>query len=891
MALRPNRVHVIPPNTLMTMRHGQLHLVERPLDRTAYAPIDAFFSSLAEAVEERAVGIVLSGSASDGSNGLKDIKAVGGITIAQEPKTAKYDGMPRAAIATGIVDLVLSPEQIAQELIRVGTHPFVVESHEGGDGDALNFTGQQFEHLFALLRSASGVDFSHYKLPTIRRRLQRRMVLHKTIRLDEYLRLLEKNPDEIKNLYRDILIHVTRFFREPASFEALKKTVFPRIVEEASGKRPLRIWVPGCATGEEPYSIAIALLEFLGEEANTVPVQVFATDVSEEAVERARAGTYPEMIAADVSPERLRRFFSRLDGHYRISKLVRDSCIFARQDLTRDPPFSKLDLVVCRNVLIYLGPRLQRKLMNVFHYALKPGGYLVLGSTESVGSYNEAFAVVDKRHKIFSRRPGQLRATFDFAPVGDEPHDRDQAGQRVVPPRHHARGNDLQSEVSRLLLGRYSPPGVVVDAEFQIVQTRGRTGPFLELSTGEPSLNLLKMAREGLLHGLRAALHQARKTMKPARRAGLIVRVNGSSREVDVQVLPMAVGDSQHFVVLFEPPQRPVNETPPAKGKRGGAKNDHIERMQQELTSSRDYLQTIIQDLEAANEELQSANEEILSSNEELQSTNEELDTAKEELQSTNEELNTVNEELNARNEELSHVNADLMNLLSAVPAAVVIVAADLRIRRFTPMAEQVLNLIPTDVGRPLGDIRPNVDVPDLEELTREVIDSVTIKELEVPDRTGHHYSMRIRPYKDQENRIDGAVLAFTDVREPRRQSSELNQQTLSALMNSVTQRVVVLDDRLRILAINDAALTSLGGKSRRDVEGHEFRTLPKHWSAPELAAALERLRTAGEAFNDLVVDDGDGARAFHIDGRRVTGNAATVPMLVLTMRDASPAR
>jgi two-component system CheB/CheR fusion protein len=892
MPLRPNRVHVIPPNTVMTMRNGQLHLDERPTGRTAYSPIDAFFSSLAAAVEERAVAVVLSGSASDGSNGLKDIKAVGGITIAQDPKTAKYDSMPRAAIATGAVDLVLSPDQIAEELARVGTHPFVAETSAAKDVAQGNFTEQQFEPLFGLLRSASGVDFSHYKLPTIKRRLQRRMMLHKTTRLDEYVKVLEKDPDEIKNLYRDILIHVTRFFREPASFDALKKTVFPRLVEEAAGRRPLRIWVPGCATGEEAYSIAISLLEFLGVEANTIPIQVFATDVSEEAVERARAGTYPESIAADVSTERLRRFFTRVDGHYRISKAVRDSCIFARQDLTRDPPFSKLDLVVCRNVLIYLGPRLQRKLMSVFHYALKPGGYLVLGSSESVGTFGEAFAVVDKRNKFYSRRAGQLRATFDFAKAGEEAFERELPPYQAMPVRPHGHATDLQNEVSRTLLGRYSPPGVVVDSDLQIVQTRGRTGPYLELASGEPSLNLLKMAREGLLHGLRSALHESRKTLKPVRRPGLIVRVNGFTREIDLQVLPVGGNETRHFIVLFETAQRPRAPKPTRARTNARIKDDRLEHMRQELTSSRDYMQTIIQDLEAANEELQSANEEILSSNEELQSTNEELDTAKEELQSTNEELNTVNEELNARNEELSHVNADLMNLLSAVPAAIVIVASDLRIRRFTPMAEQVLNLIPTDVGRPLGDIRPNIDAPDLEELTREVIDTVTIKELEALDRTGHRYSVRIRPYKDQENRIDGAVLAFADTHEARRRSAPLNQQILTSLINCVTHRVMILNEQFKVLAVNDAALAALGARSRQEVEGQELLALPKQWNGSALGQALERLRDGGQAFSNLPVEDPGGEKGgLQIDGRRLIGNASMLPMIVLTMRDAASPR
>ena len=766
MEILPNRLHVIPPNVHLTVTDGHLHLGPRPLDRTQYNPIDSFFQSLAAYAEHRAVGVVLSGSASDGAAGLREIKGVGGLTIAQDPATARYDGMPRAAIATGAVDLVLAPEAIGEELTRLGGHPFLAAT-AARESD-FSLTEAQLERLFSLLRASSRVDFTHYKLPTIKRRLQRRMTLHKLTDVERYLKLLEAEPGEVRSLYRDILIHVTRFFRDPDSFAALKTLVFPRIVADAAARGPIRIWVPGCATGEEAYSIAIALLEHLGEDATSAPMQVFGTDVSEEAIERARAGVYPESISADVSPERLRRFFTRVDGHYRISKIVRDACVFARQDLTRDPPFSKLDLIVCRNVLIYLGPRLQRKLMGVFHYALKPNGFLMLGSTESIGTSAEFFTIQDKRHRVYTRRPGHGRGHADVPSILDASFGRGRFERLPArAPRPQGRpGVDLQSEVTRMLLVRYSPPSVLVDDELQIVQTRGKTGPYLELASGEASLNLLKMAREGLLHALRAAIQEARKNGKPARRDGVIVKTNGSSCEVDVHVLPLHdANEAPYFLVLFEEQRE---RSSPSRGSRArsGAKQRQptarTTRLQQELTASRDYLQSIIQDLEAANQELQSANEEILSSNEELQSTNEELDTAKEELQSTNEELTTVNEELNARNEELSHVNSDLVNLLSVVPAAIVIVSSDLRIRRYTPPAEQILNLIPSDIGRPVGDIRPSIDVQDIEDLAREAIETVSTKELEVKDRSGATYLLRVRPYTDQEHRINGAVLAFT---------------------------------------------------------------------------------------------------------------------------------
>ena len=888
MPLEANRVHVIPPDAELTIVDGALHLAPRPSGRGAHMPIDAFFRSLAQHADGHSIGVVLSGSASDGALGLREIKSVGGITMAQQPESAKYDGMPRAAIATGSVDLVLTPEQIGEELVRLGADAYMrpeIATEAATQGD---FSDYQLEQLFQFLRSASGVDFSQYKLPTIRRRLHRRMALQKVPRLDDYLRMLERDPAEAKNLYRDLLIHVTRFFRDAESFDALKQTVFPRIVADAAGKRPVRIWVPGCATGEEAYSIAISLLEQLGDQATSTAIQVFATDVSDDAVERARQGVYPESIAGDVANDRLRRFFTKVDGHYRVAKVVRDSCIFARQDLTRDPPFSKLDLIVCRNVLIYLGPRLQRKLMNVFHYALKPNAFLMLGATESAGSQSQLFALTDKRFKIYTKRSGHSQPDLSMG-LMPEAVERGHAVLRTAPTRIAA-VPDFQNEVTRLLVNRYSPPSVLVDRDFQILQTRGKTGPFLELGSGDASLSVLKMARDGLLHGLRSALQDARRHVRPVRREGLLVKTNGSTREVDIQVLP--VGDSsrgEYFLVLFETPRpKPILELPQPKGKRSGQEKKQVEQLQQELTTSREYLQSIIQDLESANEELQSANEEILSSNEELQSTNEELDTAKEELQSTNEELNTVNEELNARNEELSLINSDLFNLLSAVPAAIVIVSGELKIRRFTPPAEHVLNLIPTDIGRPLGDLKPNIDVVDLQEVTREVIQSVTVRELQGRTRDGHTYLVRVRPYKNQENRIDGAVLSFTEVDEPVRDAADALRQFINSIVNAVSVGVLVLTEDSRVQAVNEPMLKAISG-SRASIVGREITDIcNRQWNDPLLSEALERLRTTGEPFSALRVQvSKPRKRSFIVDGARLPGTTFRLPLLVLTVRDA----
>jgi two-component system, chemotaxis family, CheB/CheR fusion protein len=488
VVLRPDHVYVTPANTELRMEGDSLRLVRRPTDRTQYNPIDAFFRSLAENAESTAIGVLLSGNSSDGVAGLREIRAAGGTVLVQDPGTARFDVMPRAAVVAEVADMVLPPGELGPALARLAMQP----RHVPGAPRAADTDEPTLRRIFAILRAATGVDFSHYKTPTIRRRLQRRMVLVKAADLAAYLRQLESTPAEVQNLYDDLLIQVTRFFRDPDTFQALAERVYPEIARSRSQEAPIRIWVAGCATGEEAYSVAITLLEHLGDAAAGRGIQIFATDVSDSAVDRARLGIYPQSIAEDVSAQRLRRFFTKIDdgGGYQISKSVRDLCIFARQDLTRDPPFSKLDLIVCRNVLIYLDPVLHKKLMTVFHYALRPGGFLMLGRAESVGAQAESFRLVDKKARIFSRKPSGGRPELELAPV--EGGSKTTVQARSTRPRE-ARG--VQGEATRLLLSRYAPPGVLVDGDLHIVQARGHTGPFLELAPGDASLHLLKMTR------------------------------------------------------------------------------------------------------------------------------------------------------------------------------------------------------------------------------------------------------------------------------------------------------------------------------------------------------------------------------------------------------------
>jgi two-component system CheB/CheR fusion protein len=852
VTIEPNTVYVIPPDVLIEVADTKLRLLPRPTDQGQVLPVDFFLTSLATVQGDRAVAVILSGTGSDGAQGVRVVKERGGVVFVQKPETAKYDGMPQAAIATGAADMVLPPAGIAGKLVDLAEHKYTAPAFDAlkppGTGEAEpdeTWSEEQFDEIFDLLRGTSGVDFAHYKQPTIKRRILRRMALYRVSTLNDYLQVLRTQPQEIANLYKDILIHVTRFFREPESFQTLATHILPKLLHDRKPDNPVRMWVAGCATGEEAYSLAMAVIEAAGDALPTLAVQVFATDVSETAVEFARQGIYPASIVDDVPADKLRRFFTRADGGYRISKVVRDVCVFARQDLTRDPPFSKLDLVLCRNVLIYMDVTLQRKVLPIFHYALRADGYLVLGQAETIGSQSELFTLVDKKHKIYRKKAADQ--AFVSMPAASYALARPRAGP-TGGADYASDVRAVQNEANRAILDRYSPPGVLVNESLEIVQFRGHTGPYLEPPPGDASLNLLKLAREGLLHGLRSALQAARKTHKPVRKEGLHVRSNGGWTETDLEVLPLTSLRTLHFLVLFRPaqgappPEMELARRPkPPLGR--GAKN-RADKLEQELASTREYLQSIIQEVEAANEELQSANEEILSSNEELQSTNEELDTAKEELQSTNEELNTLNDELHARNEELTRANNDLVNLLGSVHVAVVIVSTDLRIRRFTPMAEKMLNLIAADVGRPITQVKPNIEIADLGELISEVIDHVAPLQRDVRDREGGWFSLRIRPYKGVENRIEGAVITVEDTDATKRHELQLAlERDYSAALVAISHEpLAVLDRDARIAEANEPFCRMLR-VSRAEAEGQPVYEIgDRRLDVPAMHELLERV-------------------------------------------------
>jgi two-component system, chemotaxis family, CheB/CheR fusion protein len=860
VSLELNHVFVIPPNTNMIIKDSVLRLTVRE-HRGPHLPIDHFFHSLADDRGDLAIGVILSGTASDGTQGCTAIKAAGGITFAQDEKTAKYSGMPRSAINAGCIDFVLTPKGIAQELTRIARHPYVQSTAAERAAASALADRSEMENLLNMVRQVSGVDFTHYKMSTLQRRIKRRMILHRLEHLKDYVAFIHENPTELEELYREILIHVTGFFRDPDAFEALRKHVLAQLFQERkTGDGPIRIWIPGCSTGEEVYSLAIALLEYTWDLARKNPsmavstkeVQIFATDISDAALERARDGLYSEAAVAEVSPERLKRFFVRLDGGYQINKSVREICIFAKQDVTKDPPFSNLDLISCRNLLIYLGPVLQKRVIPTFHYALKANGFLLLGSSESIGSFSDHFTLIDKKFKIYQKKRTATRLATYFGAADYSIRKFSDVQTHKTPPA----ASNVEKEVERVLMNRFVPASIVVNEQMEIVQFRGKTGAYLEPAAGSPTFSLSKMAREGLLVDLRDGIARAKKSTGPVRKDGVRVQSNGGFREVDLEMIPVRGPNSpeRFYVVVFQEAHHP-----PAPGKQESKKaaraNPSLareyERGKRELAQLREQLQALIEDHETTLEEFKSANEEILSGNEELQSTNEELETAKEELQSSNEELTTLNEELQNRNTELSMANNDLLNLLANVNLPVVMVGNDLRIRRFTPPAEKLLNFLPGDIGRRLGEIRPNVEVDDLEALCRQVIDTAVVQEREIREVNGSWCLMRIRPYKTWDSKVDGAVISFQDI-DALKRSLEQTRRYADSLIDNAREPIVILDDQYRINVAN-AAFYRTFRLSLQQVENVPVFDLDGgRWNIPHLRDQLQRVLSRNERIDDL---------------------------------------
>jgi len=762
----PNTVYVQPSNKCVVVKNGELMLTRRS-ERLNVA-IDHFFESLAEECGSRAIGVVLSGTGTDGTAGLRAIKAAGGLTFAQDEKSAKFDAMPRSAIRAGFVDAVLSPREIAHEIRRIATHPYIRRPFpDGTEAEKASYReADDLGRIFLSLKKEIGVDFGAYKHSTLLRRIQRRMALRRMTKLSKYAQFLRENKKEIHALFDDLLINVTRFFRDESVFRSLKKRFLPGLLKrkKKEGRAELRVWVPGCATGEEVYSLAICILETLGQRDASIRIQIFGTDLSETIIDHARMGVYSSAIEKDVSAARLRRFFVKRDGMHQISRQVRDICTFARQNITADPPFSRLDLISCRNVLIYLGPELHKRCIPEFHYALNPGGYLILGPAESVGTFDELFELVDKKNRIYAKKNVPAPRHVDLTSYRGLAVP--QFSQRLRANETENFGGQLLQMADRIMLSAYAPAAVVIDSNMRVQQFRGRTDIFLEHMPGPATFNLLQLVRPSMVGDLRATIHRAVKTNKPARKESSLVKLDGKLREINIQVVPFKITatDKPWLLIIFDERTKGAKPLKLARALGKTATEREINELRRELTASKESLQTIVEEHEATNEELTSANEEIESSNEELQSTNEELETAKEELQSTNEELTTLNEELSNRNLEMMQINNDLNNLLSSIQLPIVMVDNTLTVRRATPAARETFNIMQTDIGRPLRELRPNIKIPDLENLLRDVIETLSTCERKVRDKEGREYSLRVRPYRTTDNKIDGAVITLVDL-------------------------------------------------------------------------------------------------------------------------------
>lgn len=885
--VEPDHVYVAPPGDNLTIDGGILRRSDHATD--VRLPIDHFLRALAADQREHAFCIILSGTGTDGTLGLRDIKAEAGMAMVQTVQSAKFAGMPSSAEATGLVDYSLRPADMPGQLVA-----YVKELRTRTPAkSAPEFPPESLRQILGLLRMRTGNDFTSYKTSTIQRRIERRMNIHRIQSPAEYAQYLRENKQEANLLFRNLLITVTNFFRDPQAFEALADCL-PDLLKSRDEEHDLRVWVPGCATGEEAYSVAIVLHECISHLDRTLTVQIFATDLDPRAIDTARAGVYAGGIAADVSKERLKRCFTHDHDTYRVRKEIREMVIFAPQNVLSDPPFTRLDLIVCRNLLIYFSADQQRRLLPTFHYAMRPGGLLFLGPSETIGPLDNLFDLVDRKWKIYRRKntPSHLNAGTLELPALPRSAAREYASETEQGRTGLPKGR-MERQIQRLLLSRFAPTCLVVDDSGEIIHIHGRTGMYLEPSEGGPSHNALEMAREGLASPLATALRRAAGDGRPVTRVGISVKTNGEQVSVDLNVLPVEEPASLRglFIISLRPtPQREsgrkTKSVPPKKADSG-----RIAELESELQHSQESLQSTVEELESSNEELKSANEELQSMNEELQSTNEELETSKEEMQSLNEELSTVNVELNSKVEQLSHANDDMQNLLNGIDVASVFLDAKLCIKRYTERARELIHLMPSDVGRPLADLALHVDYPDLVEDCTRVLQTLDRCEVETHNRDGKWLMMRILPYRTSENVIDGVVVTFVPVDKFKRAEVQARDALgyFEQIVATVREPLVVLDGDLSVCSANESFYRTFEDKAAR-VEGRRIFELGNgQWDIPRLRELLEEILPRATCFNDFEVEHGFpriGRKKFLLNARRMEGGQGRPDMILLALED-----
>lgn len=832
MVVRINCVYIIPPNRDMAFLNGALHLLEPTAPRGHRLPVDYLFRSLAQDQHEQAIGIVLSGTGSDGTLGVRAIKDGGGMVMVQSVASAEFDGMPHSALATGVVDYALPPAEMAAQLLAYVSHALGTTAR--AIADVAPQSEKTLQKVFLLLRAQTRHDFSQYKPNTIYRRIERRMAVHQVQTLGDYVQYLQHTPVEVEALFRDLLIGVTGFFRDPEAFTALEELVIPKLFDGKPAGGVVRAWTTGCSTGEEAYSVAILLQERLETLRQNFKIQVFATDIDGRAIAVARAGVYPASIADDISAERLARFFTQEadGGAYRVHKSIRDMLVFSEQDLIRDPPFSKLDLITCRNLLIYLSTDLQKKLIAMFHYSLKPGGMLFLGTSETVGEFVDLFAPLERKSKLYQRKEdfqGAQRAALGrFLPPPSMKHSTTPLATGRTHPQQPL---SLRELTEQSLLREDAKVAVLINSQGDILFLHGRAGMYLEPTPGDAGINnILKMAREGLRRELTTSLYKAAGMKERVAVLGLRVKTNGHHTLVNLTVCPVTQGPAAvlesplYLVILEEAHAVPASvgqssalpSTATPDGEHSQDARSQIAQLTEELQAKEEYLRAANEELETSNEELKSSNEEMQSVNEELQSTNEELETSKEEMQSINEELSTVNAELQTKVGDLSRANNDMNNLLAGTGIATIFVDHSLRILRFTPTASQIINLIASDVGRPVGHIVSNLMGYDgLVADTQAVLKTLIPQEIDVQTTAGKYFTMRILPYRTLDNVIEGAVITFVEIteivrtREALRKANEMLR--LAVVARDASDAMAVQDLEGRIIAWNPGAVRLYG--------------------------------------------------------------------------------
>jgi len=902
MRVRPNCVYVIPPNADLSILHGKLQVLEPATPRAERLPIDLFFRHLAVDQKEKAIGIILSGMGSDGTLGSKAIKENSGMVMVQDPASAKYDSMPRSAISSGVADYIAAAHQLPAKLIQYVTHaPAAPEKHVPAGEEPT----AALEKVFVLLRAHTGNDFSCYKINMINRRIERRMSVHQFDSLPRYVRFLQENPQEADLLSKELLIGVTSFFRDPGLFDFLKEKAIPQLFHDRPKNTPVRVWTPGCSTGEETYSLAILLKECwedLQLEGGPA-IQIFGTDLHKDAIDKARRTTFSTRIAADVSPERLARFFVHEDEGYRIKKEIRDLVVFAPQNLLVDPPFTRIDILCCRNLLIYLNAETQKRLLPLMHYALNPGGLLILGTAEGIGGFDHLFSALDKMSRVFQRRELLEQPRLEML-ASVLPHRRVRVAE---PEKPGVPDMDMTYAAQRALLDYYGPPAVVVNAEGDILYVNGRTGKYLEPASGKVNNNVFAMAREGLREEIGAALHNAATRKSTITTKGVRIKSNGGFTIIDLTVRPLADPAARRgmLLVVFEETTAGQAETAAENGPKPSGQAAPATELEDELCHARERLQAATEEMEVTQEELRSANEELQSNNEELQSANEELNSSQEELQSLNEEMQTVNAELQMKIEELSQSNSDMKNLLNGSEVATIFLNTDLGIKRFTPQATSIINLTASDVGRPLDHFTTKLNYDRLVQDSTEVLDTLVPKESQVHTHDGRWYNLRVLPYRTMDNVIAGVVLTFADITPIKQLEQSLRQQQeclrqhqveLQAardysqnIIDTIREPLVVLDGQLRIVSAS-AAFYEIFQVTSAVTEGQPLFEIGRgQWDIPALRQLLEEVLPSNTQFKDFRVEHdfpNIGHKVLLLNARQIVSEAETARLILLAMED-----